>query len=78
MPGYGIWLSGYRDLLTSKASNNYLAEFIANKIRQRVKDPATAEKLIPKDHPFGTKRVPMETYYYEVYNQPNVKTGGCA
>ena len=73
MPGYGIWLSGYRDLLTSKASNNYLAEFIANKIRQRVKDPATAEKLIPKDHPFGTKRVPMETYYYEVYNQPNVK-----
>ncbi len=73
MPGYGIWLSGYRDLLTNKASNNYLAEFIAGKIRQRVKDPVTAEKLIPKDHPFGTKRVPMETYYYEVYNQPNVK-----
>ncbi|MES2512378.1 MAG: NAD(P)/FAD-dependent oxidoreductase [Pseudomonadota bacterium] len=73
MPGYGIWLSGYRDLLTNKASNNYLADFIADKIRQRVKDPATAEKLIPKDHPFGTKRVPMETYYYEVYNQPNVK-----
>ena len=73
MPGYGIWLSGYRDLLTNKTSNNYLAEFIANKIRQRVKDPVTAEKLIPKDHPFGTKRVPMETHYYEVYNQPNVR-----
>ena len=72
MPGYGIWLSGYRDLLTSKTSNSYLADYIASKIRQRVKDPAVAEKLIPKDHPFGTKRVPMETYYYEAYNRPNV------
>lgn len=72
MPGYGIWLSGYRDLLVSKKSNTYLAEFIADKIRQRVKDPVVAEKLVPKDHPFGTKRVPMETYYYEAFNQPNV------
>lgn len=72
MPGYGIWLSGYRDVLVSKKSNSYLAEFIADKIRQRVKDPVVAEKLIPKDHPFGTKRVPMETYYYEAFNQPNV------
>ncbi|UUZ66000.1 NAD(P)/FAD-dependent oxidoreductase [Polaromonas sp. P1-6] len=78
MPGYGIWLSGYRDLLTSKTSNSYLAEFIANKIRQRVKDPVIAEKLIPKDHPFGTKRVPMETYYYEIYNQPNAPWLTCA
>lgn len=72
MPGYGIWLSGYRDLLVSKQSNSYLAEFIAEKIRQRVKDPEVAEKLIPKDHPFGAKRVPMETYYYEAFNQANV------
>jgi len=72
MPGYGIWLSGYRDLLTSKTSNSYLGEFIASKIRQRVKDPVLAEKLIPRDHPFGTKRVPMETYYYEAYNKPHV------
>jgi len=73
MPGYGIWLSGYRDLLVSKTSNRYLAEFIADKIRQRVKDPATAEKLIPRDHPFGTKRVPMETNYYEAFNLPHVR-----
>lgn len=73
MPGYGIWLSGYKDLLINSESNQYLAEFIASKIRQRVKDPVVAEKLIPKNHPFGTKRVPMETNYYEVYNQPNVE-----
>jgi len=29
--------------------------------------------LIPKDHGFGTRRVPQETYYYEVYNQSNVE-----
>ena len=38
-----------------------------------MKDPQVAEKLIPKDHGFGTRRVPMETFYYEVYNQPNVR-----
>jgi cation diffusion facilitator CzcD-associated flavoprotein CzcO len=38
-----------------------------------VKDQAVAEKLIPKNHGFGTRRVPLETRYYEVYNQPNVR-----
>ena len=37
-----------------------------------MKDPAVAEKLIPKNHGFGTRRLPLETHYYEVYNQPNV------
>ena len=46
---------------------------MARKIRQRVKDQAVAEKLIPKNHGFGTRRVPLETRYYEVYNQPNVE-----
>lgn len=71
-PGYGIWLSGFRDLLLSRESNKFLADFVARKIRERVKDQAVAEKLIPKDHPFGAKRVPMETNYYETYNRDNV------
>lgn len=71
-PGYGIWLSGFRDLLLSKESNQFLADFVAGKIRQRVKNQAVAEKLIPSDHPFGAKRVPMETNYYEAYNRDNV------
>lgn len=32
-----------------------------------------AEKLIPKNHGFGTRRAPLETRYCEVYNQPNVE-----
>jgi cyclohexanone monooxygenase len=53
-------------------ANKYVSNFVADKIRQRVKDPEVAEKLIPKDHGFGMKRVPLETNYYEVYNQENV------
>jgi len=71
-PGYGIWLSGFRDLLLSKESNKFLADFVARKIRQRVRNQEVAEKLIPTDHPFGAKRVPMETNYYETYNKDNV------
>lgn len=70
--GYGIWLSSFRDLLLSKESNKFLADFVAKKIRQRVNDPQVAEKLIPVDHPFGAKRVPMETNYYETFNKDNV------
>lgn len=38
-----------------------------------MKDPKTAELLIPKNHGFGTRRVPLETHYYEAYNRPNVR-----
>src|SRR5262249_58335299 len=31
-----------------------------------------AEKLVPKDHMFGSKRLPCDSGYYEVYNQDNV------
>ena len=71
--GFGIWLGNYRDTGMEREANELLSEFIADKIRARVEDPETAEKLIPKDHGFGTKRVPLETNYYEVYNQPNVR-----
>ena len=71
-PGFGIWQGNFRDILTDRRANALVSDFIARKIRQRVKDPAVAAKLIPKNHGFGTRRVPLETRYYEVYNQPNV------
>ena len=70
--GFGIWQGNFRDILVDRAANAAISDFVARKIRQRVKDPAVAEKLIPKNHGFGTRRVPLETRYYEVYNQPNV------
>jgi cation diffusion facilitator CzcD-associated flavoprotein CzcO len=72
-PGFGIWQGNFRDIVTDRKANALISDFIARKIRQRVKDPAVAEKLIPKNHGFGTRRVPLETNYFEVYNQPNVK-----
>jgi cation diffusion facilitator CzcD-associated flavoprotein CzcO len=71
--GFGIWQGNFRDILTDPAANAAITDFVARKIRQRVKDPAVAERLIPKNHGFGTRRVPLETKYYEVYNQPNVQ-----
>jgi len=72
-PGFGIWLGNFHDIMTDEKANALITDFIARKIRQRVKDPAVADILIPKDHGFGMKRVPMETNYYEAYNQDNVK-----
>ena len=71
-PGFGVWLGNFRDVLIDHEANAEFSAFIANKIRDRVHDPETAEKLIPKDHGFGTRRVPMETNYYEAYNLPHV------
>ena len=72
-PGFGIWMGNFRDILVDRGANALISDFIARKIRERVKDPAVAEKLIPKNHGFGTRRVPLESGYFEVYNQPNVK-----
>jgi cation diffusion facilitator CzcD-associated flavoprotein CzcO len=72
-PGFGIWMGNFRDILVDRKANALISDFVARKIRQRVKDPVVAEKLIPKNHGFGTRRVPLESGYYEVYNQPNVK-----
>jgi cation diffusion facilitator CzcD-associated flavoprotein CzcO len=72
-PGFGFWLGTYEDILTDPKANETQAEFARKKIRSRVNDPKVAEMLCPTSHPIGTKRMPLETGYYEVYNQPNVE-----
>ncbi len=71
-PGFSIWMANFRDMLTDPKANALFSDFVARKIRQRVKDPVVAEKLIPKCHGFGTRRVPQETRYFEAYNLPHV------
>src|SRR6266567_1399426 len=72
-PGFGIWMGNFRDVLIDQDANATITEFMRRKIRQRIKDPKLAEKLIPTNHGFGTRRVPLESGYYEVFNQPNVR-----
>jgi cyclohexanone monooxygenase len=69
--GFGI-LSSFNDLAINKAANDTAAEFVAGKIRSIVKDPDVAEALIPKSYPFATKRLCVDTGYYEVFNRDNV------
>jgi cation diffusion facilitator CzcD-associated flavoprotein CzcO len=71
--GFGIWQGNFRDILIDRKANATISEFVARKIRERVKDQKVAEKLIPKNHGFGTRRLPLETFYYEVYNRDNVE-----
>lgn len=71
--GFGIWQGNFKDILIDRKANATISDFVARKIRQRVKDPKVAEKLIPKNHGFGTRRLPLETFYYEVYNRDNVE-----
>ena len=62
----------FRDLLVDKAANDTAAEFLCNKIREVVKDPATAETLADIDHPYAAKRPPIDTGYFETFNRDNV------
>ena len=71
-PGFGIWLQNFVEIFIDEKANAEFSEYIADRIRQRVDDPALAEKLIPRDHGFGVQRVPMETNYFEAYNRDNV------
>jgi cation diffusion facilitator CzcD-associated flavoprotein CzcO len=71
-PGFGIWVGNFRDSYIDEKANAELSAFVARKIRGRVKDPKVAELLIPKDHGFGTRRVPLESSYFEAYNRDNV------
>ena len=66
------FLYSFTDLLLNKESNETAAEFVRRKIRTTVKDPRTAELLCPDDHPIGTKRLILDTDYYETYNRDNV------
>lgn len=66
------YYTSYCDLLTDKRANDKLAEFVRKKIRDRVHDPVTAEKLMPTGYPIMTKRLCCETGYYETYNRDNV------
>jgi cation diffusion facilitator CzcD-associated flavoprotein CzcO len=62
-----------KDVLSDPAVNESASDFIRDKIRETVHDPATAEVLTPRDHPFATKRPPIDTGYFETYNRPHVE-----
>lgn len=71
-PGFAKWLGVFSDTYTDREANRLYSDFMAKKIRERINDPEVADSLIPKNHGFGTRRVPLESGYFEAFNQPNV------
>ncbi len=69
--GFGF-LNTFSDLVTNREANELAARFVHEKIRGIVRDPELAERLCPTDHPFGTKRLCVDTNYYATYNRDNV------
>lgn len=65
--------AAFADLLVSNAANDTAAGFICNKIRETVNDPETADSLSNIDHPYGAKRPPIDTHYFEMFNRDNVR-----
>lgn len=74
-----FWQSGglcfyntYTDILLDESANETLSEFLRNKMRQRVRDPQIAEKLVPQDYPVLTRRLSADTDYCETFDRSNV------
>jgi len=70
--GGTYFMAAFNDLATNRDSNDTAAEFVRNKIRTIVEDPETAELLAAKGYPIGTKRICVDSHYFETFNRDNV------
>jgi cation diffusion facilitator CzcD-associated flavoprotein CzcO len=72
--GFAPWLGTFNDVLVNEEANRFAYDYWRDKTRERIKDPAIAEKLAPTEplHPYGVKRPSLEQHYYDIFNQDNV------
>jgi cyclohexanone monooxygenase len=68
-PGF---LGSYNDIILDKDANETAAEFVREKIRSIVRNPEVAELLAAKNYPIGTKRICIDSGYFETFNRDNV------
>ena len=67
------FMHSFNDLMLDAKSNVTAADFVREQIRATVRKPDVATLLTPKDHPIGSKRICVDTDYFETYNRDNVK-----
>ena len=67
-----FWVGAFGELFANQVVNDYVSDFVRARIHERVQDPQIAAKLSPKDYGFGTRRVPLESGYFETFNRDNV------
>ena len=66
------FMHAFSDLMLDAGANQTAADFVRAQIRQTVHDPAVAERLLPRDHPIGSKRICVDSDYFATYNRANV------
>lgn len=67
-----MFVGTFPEVLSDPDLNREVTEFVREKIRVQINDPAIADQLIPRDWGFGLYRVPLENGYFEAYNRDNV------
>lgn len=72
-PSFSFWVENYKETMTDRKANALLSDFVVKKTRQRVWNTWSAETLISKTYGFGMRRVPMETFFYEAFDEPYVR-----
>lgn len=65
------WYGAFSDIILDQRTNDIVGDFVREKIKRKIKDPQTAEMLMP-DSVFGCKRLCADTNYYETFNRDNV------
>jgi cation diffusion facilitator CzcD-associated flavoprotein CzcO len=70
--GFGFLLA-YRDLILDEAANATVADFVREKIAAKVTKPELLPHLLPEGYPFGAKRPPVDSGYFEAFNRDDVE-----
>ncbi|HEX4716870.1 MAG TPA: NAD(P)/FAD-dependent oxidoreductase, partial [Ktedonobacteraceae bacterium] len=65
-------LGAFSDIAINLEANTSMADFVRSKIAETVHNPEVARMLMPHDHPIGSKRICVDTEYFETYNRENV------
>ena len=75
-PGFGIWVGNFADVLTDREGQRARQRLHGQEDpRAGAAIPKVADKLIPKDHGFGTRRLPLETRLFRGL-QPGQRAAG--
>ena len=71
--GGADYANTFTDIFVDEKSNALAAEFVREKIHSIVNDPVTADALTPRGYPIASKRLCLDSDYYETFNQPHVQ-----
>ncbi|WP_458315696.1 flavin-containing monooxygenase [Mycolicibacterium brisbanense] len=67
-----LFSKAFPDQLITIEANDTARLFWERKVREVIDDPATADLLIPKDHPIGAKRICTDDNYFQTFNRDHV------